>query len=48
MFINPKDHSPLKKRGKKVKMKVSQSCPILCDPMEIQSMEFYRLGYWCG
>ena len=31
MFINPKDHSPLKKSEKKVKVKVAQSCPILCN-----------------
>ena len=48
MFINPKDHSPLKKSEKKVKAKVPQSCPILCNRMEVQSMEFFRPEYWSG
>ena len=30
----------------KEKVKVTQSCPTLCDP--IQSMEFSRLEYWSG
>ena len=30
----------------KVKVKVAQSCPTLCDP--IQSMEFSRPEYWSG
>ena len=29
-------------------MKVAQSCPTLCDPMDIQSMEFSRPEYWSG
>ena len=31
-------------------MKVTQSCPTLCDPMDwtIQAMEFSRLEYWSG
>ena len=31
----------------KVKVKIAQACPILCDPME-QSMEFSRPEYWSG
>ena len=31
----------------KVKVKVIQSCPILCDPMD-WSMEFPRPEYWSG
>ena len=30
------------------KVKVSQSCLTLCDPMDIQSMEFSRPEYWSG
>ena len=34
---------------KLVKVKVAQSCPVLCDPMDyIQSMEFSRPEYWSG
>ena len=29
-------------------VKVVQSCPTLCDPMDIQSMEFSRPEYWSG
>ena len=35
-------------------MKVAQSCPTLCDPMDYRarqaplSMEFSRQGYWSG
>ena len=30
-------------------VKVTQSCPTLCDPMDyIQSMEFSRPDYWNG
>ena len=30
-------------------VKVTQSCPTLCDPMDyIQSMEFSRPDYWSG
>ena len=32
----------------KVKVKVAQSCPTLCDPMDIQSLEFSRPEYWSG
>ena len=36
----------------KVRMKVAQVCPTLCDPHElwtpIQSMEFSRPEYWTG
>ena len=32
----------------KVKMKVAQSCPTLCNPWIIQSMEFSRPEYWSG
>ena len=37
----------------KVEMLVSQSCPILCDPMTVAgqaplSMEFSRQEYWSG
>ena len=32
-----------------VKVKVAQSCQILCDPMDsTQSMGFSRLEYWSG
>ena len=31
----------------KVKVKVTQSRPTLCDPMD-SSMKFSRPGYWCG
>ena len=31
-----------------VKMKVTQSCPTLCNPWTIQSMEFSRPEYWSG
>ena len=32
-----------------VKVKVTQSCATLCDPMDyIQSMEFFRPEYWSG
>ena len=31
-----------------MKVKVAQSCPTLCDPMTIQSMEFSRPEYWSG
>ena len=30
-----------------VKVKVTQSCPVLCDPMD-WSMEFSRPEYWSG
>ena len=33
---------------KKVKVKVIQSCPTLCNPWTIQSMEFSRPEYWSG
>ena len=33
---------------KKVKMKVTQSCLTLCDPMTIQFIEFSRPEYWSG
>ena len=29
-------------------VKVTQSCPTLCDPWTIQSMEFSRPEYWSG
>ena len=29
-------------------MKVAQSCPTLCDPWTIQSLEFSRPEYWSG
>ena len=31
-----------------VKVKVTQSCPSLCNPMTIQYMEFSRPEYWSG
>ena len=31
-----------------MKVKVTQSCPTLCDPMDIQSMEFSRQEHWSG
>ena len=32
-----------------MKVRVAQSCPTLCDPMDyIQSMEFFRPEYWGG
>ena len=30
------------------KVKVAQSCPTLCDPMDYTVMEFFRLEYWGG
>ena len=30
------------------KVKVAQSCPDLCDPMDCMSMEFSRPEYWNG
>ena len=30
------------------KVKVTQSCPTLCEPWPIQSMEFSRPEYWSG
>ena len=35
------------KRGK-VKVKVAQSYPTLCNPMDYKSMEFSRPEYWSG
>ena len=39
-------------RGQKIKnkwcVKVVQSCPTFCDPINIQSMEFSRPEYWSG
>ena len=32
----------------KVKVKVAQLCPALCDPMDTQFMEFSRPEYWSG
>ena len=32
----------------RVRVKAAQSCPSLCDPMTIQSMEFSRPEYWSG
>ena len=32
----------------KVKAKVAQSCPTLCDLMDTQSMEQSRPEYWSG
>ena len=29
-------------------MKVARSCPTLCNPMTVQSMEFSRSEYWSG
>ena len=34
--------------GTLLKVKVAQSCPTLCDPMTIESMEFSRPEYWSG
>ena len=31
-----------------VKVKVYQSCPTLCDPVDSKSMEFSRPEYWSG
>ena len=31
-----------------VKVKVTQSCPTLCDPMDYPVMEFSRPEYWSG
>ena len=31
-----------------LKVKVSQLCPTVFDPMDIQSVEFSRLEYWSG
>ena len=32
----------------KVKVKVTQSCPTLCDPMDYTVLEFSRPEYWSG
>ena len=32
----------------KVKVKVSQLCPTLCNPMDYIVHEFSRLEYWSG
>ena len=32
----------------KVKMKVAQLCPTLCNPMDKHSVEFSRPEYWSG
>ena len=29
-------------------VKVAQACPILCNPMDFQSMGFSRPEYWSG
>ena len=34
--------------SEKVKAKVAQLCPTLCDPWTTQSMEFSRPEYWSG
>ena len=31
-----------------VKVKVSQSCPTLCNPVDYTVMEFSRPKYWSG
>ena len=31
-----------------IKVKIDQSCPTLCDPVTIRSMEFSRPEYWSG
>ena len=33
---------------KEGKVKVTQLCPTLCDPMDYLSMEFSRPEYWSG
>ena len=33
---------------RKAKVKVAQSCPTLCDTMDLQSLEFSRPEYWSG
>ena len=35
------------KSERTVKVKVTHSCPTLCDPM-VESMEFSRPEYWSG
>ena len=35
-------------RGNVQLLKVTPSCPTLCDPWTIQSMEFSRPEYWSG
>ena len=35
-------------RYERAKVKIAQSCLTLCDPMDIQSMEFSRPEYWSG
>ena len=37
-----------KESGPVLKVKAIQLCPILCDPMDIQSMAFSRPEYWSG
>ena len=34
--------------NKIMKVKITRSCPTLCDPIDIQSMEFFRPEYWSG
>ena len=42
-------YSPIKIKLKKIiKVKAAQSCPTLCDPISIQSMEFSRPAYQSG
>ena len=43
-----KEGKPPGHSGMRVKVKVAQSCPILCDPWTIQPMEFSRPEYWSG
>ena len=43
-LLKPSPHQDLRK----VKVKFAQSCPILCDPMNVQSMKFSRPEYWSG
>ena len=33
---------------REVEVRVAQSCPALCDPMDIESMEFSRPENWSG
>ena len=38
----------MKATQSEVKVKVTQLCPILCNPGTMQSMEFSRPEYWSG
>ena len=47
-FIIRQDITSTLFNNEKVKVKVTHSCPTLCAPWTIQSMEFSRPEYWSG